>query len=205
MVENTKKMKHGSLFSGIGGFDYAAECVGFHNIFNCEIDPFCRKVLDFHFPNADKLIDIKTTNFEKYEGKINVLSGGFPCQPFSVAGKRKGTDDNRYLWSEMLRAIKEIKPTYIVAENVYGLLSQSNGVVFEQVCSDMEAEGYEVQPFIIPACGVNAPHRRYRVWIIAYNSNARIKNMREWENQIHGNGITADTDGIGSNKGGGKK
>jgi DNA (cytosine-5)-methyltransferase 1 len=162
-------MRHGSLFSGIGGFDLAAEWMGWENVFHCEWMDFPRKVLEYHFPNADSLIDICKTDFKKYENKIDILTGGFPCQPFSMAGKRKGTDDERYLWGEMLRAIQEIKPQFVIAENVFGITNIDGGLVFEQVCLDLEAEGYEVQPFIIPAAAKNAPHRRDRVWFIAYN------------------------------------
>ncbi len=137
-------MKHGSLFSGLGGFDLAAEWMGWENIFHCEWMEFPRKVLDYHFPNADSHIDICKTDFKKYANEIDILTGGFPCQPFSMAGKRKGTDDERYLWGEMLRAIQEIKPTFVIAENVAGILSIDDGLVFEQVCLDLEAEGYEV-------------------------------------------------------------
>jgi DNA (cytosine-5)-methyltransferase 1 len=159
-------MRHGSLFSGIGGFDLAAEWMGWENVFHCEWMEFPRKVLDYYFPNADSHIDICKTDFKKYEGTIDIITGGFPCQPFSTAGKRKGTDDERYLWGEMLRAIQEIKPKFVIAENVFGITSIDNGLVFEQVCIDLENEGYEVQPFIIPAAAKNAPHRRYRVWFI---------------------------------------
>jgi len=106
-------------------------------------------------------------------GRIDLLTGGFPCQPFSQAGKRKGTNDDRYLWPEMLRVIREFKPTWVVAENVRGLLTISEGMVFEQVCLDLENEGYEVQPFVIPACAVNAPHRRDRVWIVAHSQGGK--------------------------------
>jgi DNA (cytosine-5)-methyltransferase 1 len=164
-------MRHGSLFSGIGGFDLAAEWMGWENVFHCEWMEFPRKVLDYHFPNADSHIDICKTDFKKYEGTIDIISGGFPCQPFSLAGKRKGTDDERYLWGEMLRAIQEIKPRFVIAENVFGITSIDGGLVFQQVCLDLENEGYEVQPFIIPACAKNAPHRRDRCWFIATNSN----------------------------------
>jgi DNA (cytosine-5)-methyltransferase 1 len=163
-------MRHGSLFSGIGGFDLAAEWMGWENVFHCEWMEFPRKVLDYHFPNADSHIDICKTDFKKYANTIDILTGGFPCQPFSLAGKRKGTDDERYLWGEMLRAIQEIKPKYVIAENVFGITNIDGGLVFEQVCLDLEAEGYEVQPFIIPACAKNAPHRRDRCWFIAYSS-----------------------------------
>jgi len=164
-------MRHGSLFSGIGGFDLAAEWMGWENIFHCEWMEFPRKVLDYHFPDADSHIDICTTDFKKYANKIDILTGGFPCQPFSLAGKRKGTDDERYLWGEMLRAIQEIKPRFVIAENVFGITNIDGGMVFEQVCLDLENEGYEVQPFIIPAAAKNAPHRRDRVWFVAQNTN----------------------------------
>ena len=163
-------MRHGSLFSGIGGFDLAAEWMGWENVFHCEWMEFPRKVLDYHFPDADSHIDICKTDFTKYANTIDILTGGFPCQPFSLAGKRKGTDDERYLWGEMLRAIQEIKPRFVIAENVFGITNIDGGLVFQQVCLDLEAQGYEVQPFIIPACAKNAPHRRDRCWFIAQNS-----------------------------------
>jgi DNA (cytosine-5)-methyltransferase 1 len=164
-------MRHGSLFSGIGGFDLAAEWMGWTNVFHCEWMEFPRKVLDYHFPDADSHIDICTTDFKKYANTIDILTGGFPCQPFSLAGKRKGTDDERYLWGEMLRAIQEIKPRFVIAENVFGITNIDGGLVFEQVCLDLETQGYEIQPFIIPAASKNAPHRRDRCWFIATNSN----------------------------------
>jgi DNA (cytosine-5)-methyltransferase 1 len=164
-------MKHGSLFSGIGGFDLASEWMGWENVFHCEWMEFPRKVLDYYWPNADSHIDICKTDFKKYANKIDILTGGFPCQPFSMAGKRKGTEDERYLWGEMLRAVQEIKPKFVIAENVLGITNIDGGLVFEQVCLDLEAEGYEVQPFIIPACAKNAPHRRDRCWFIATNPN----------------------------------
>lgn len=171
-------MNHGSLFSGIGGFDLAAEWSGFTNLFNCEWEEFPRKVLKHHFPNAEQFGDIKEFNATTYSGRIDILSGGFPCQPFSVAGKRKGTEDERYLWKEMLRVIRECKPRWVVGENVRGICSWSNGLVFETCCSDLEALGYSVQSFIIPACATNAPHRRDRVWIVAYNHNGNGQKER---------------------------
>ena len=162
-------MTHGSLFSGGGGFDLVAQWAGWSNMFNCEINPFCRTILKYHFPDAEQYSDIRTTDFSIWRGRIDVLSGGFPCQPFSQAGKRKGTDDDRYLWPEMLRAIREVRPRWVVGENVLGIVNWSKGLVFEQVCADLEAEGYEVQPFVLPACGVGAPHRRDRVWFVAHS------------------------------------
>ena len=167
-------MRHGSLFSGIGGFDLAAEWMGWENVFHCEWMEFPRKVLDFYWPDADSHIDICKTDFTKYANKIDILTGGFPCQPFSLAGKRKGTDDERYLWGEMLRAVQEIKPKYVIAENVFGITNIDGGLVFQQVCLDLENEGYEVQPFIIPACAKNAPHRRDRCWFIGYRKNCKF-------------------------------
>lgn len=168
-------MTHGSLFSGIGGFDLAARNCGIENIFQVEIDEFCQKVLTKNFPETQKFRDIKEFNGEQFKGKIDIISGGFPCQPFSIAGQRKGKEDERYLWEEMLRVISEVEPKWVIAENVSGLLSIENGLVFEQVLSQMESIGYEVQPFVIPACAKNAPHRRDRIWIVANNmqSNKR--------------------------------
>lgn len=163
-------MKHGSLFSGIGGFDLAAEWMGWENVFHCEINEFCQKVLKYYWPNADSLIDIKQTDFKKYAGFIDIISGGFPCQPYSTAGKRKGKEDDRHLWPQMLRAIREVRPRWVVGENVYGLINWSKGLVLAEIKADLEAEGYKVfPPIILPACGVNAPHRRDRVWIVAHS------------------------------------
>lgn len=187
-------MTHGSLFSGIGGFDLAARWAGWDNLFNCEIDLFCRTVLKYHFPDAEQYGDIKTTDFAVWRDRIDVLSGGFPCQPFSQAGKRKGTKDDRYLWPQMLGVIRSVRPRWVVGENVLGIVNWSKGLVFEQVCSDLEAEGYEVQPFVIPACGVNAPHRRYRTWFVAHRSDARLEGVRrKWQNTVLSGGITSDT------------
>jgi len=168
-------MRHGSLFSGIGGFDLAAEWMGWENVFHCEWMEFPRKVLEYYWPDADSHIDICKTDFKQYANRIDILTGGFPCQPFSLAGKRKGTDDERYLWGEMLRAIQEIKPTWVIAENVFGIVNIDGGMVFEQVCVDLENQGYQVQPFIIPAAAKNAPHRRDRCWFVAYSKSARTR------------------------------
>ncbi len=175
-------MNHASLFSGIGGFDLAAEWNGWNNVFNCEWEEFPRKVLKHHFPNAKQYEDIKDFNANEYRGRIDVLSGGFPCQPFSTAGLRKGTEDDRHLWPEMLRIIGECQPRWVVGENVRGLVSWSEGLVFETCYSDLENLGYSVQSFIIPACAAgNAPHRRDRVWIVANRKDDRpsqTKNLK---------------------------
>lgn len=186
-------MTHGSLFSGIGGFDLAAAWAGWENVFACEIDPFCQKVLKYHFPKSTLYENIRTTDFTIWRGRIDVLSGGFPCQPFSTAGKRKGTEDDRYLWPEMLRAIREISPRWVVGENVLGIVNWNGGMVFEQVCADLEAEGYEVQPYVLPACSVGAPHQRQRTWFVAYRADAGPESMQKREDGIHEFRDAADT------------
>ena len=176
-------MRHGSLFSGIGGFDLAAEWMGWTNVFHTEWNEFGQKVLKHHFPNSISYHDIIKTDYSIHRNDIDIITGGFPCQPFSNAGKRKGTDDERFLWHEMLRAIQQIRPTYVVAENVRGLLTIDGGMVFEQVCADLEAEGYEVQPILLPAAGVNAPHRRDRIFIVGYAANTKDKRTGKLRNE----------------------
>ena len=197
-------MTHASLFSGIGGAELAASWTGWNNLFHCEINPFGRKILDYYFKESKSYEDITKTDFREWRGKVDVLTGGFPCQPFSLAGKRKGDKDNRYLWNEMLRAISEIRPTWVVGENVAGIVSmvesceeikvghtddifEENNIyrkeqefTIERICKDFEREGYSVQPIVIPACAVGAPHRRDRVWFVAHcNSDRR----RVWKNE----------------------
>jgi DNA (cytosine-5)-methyltransferase 1 len=166
-------MNHGSLFSGIGGFDLAAEWMGWDNIFHCEWMPFPRKVLNHYWPNSISYEDITKTDFSIHRGTIDILTGEFPCQPYSSAGKRLGKEDERHLWPHMLRVISEVKPTYVVGENVRGLTNWNGGVVFEEVCVDLESQGYTVQPILLPACAVGAPHRRDRVWFVAYSKSGR--------------------------------
>lgn len=172
-------MNHGSLFSGIGGFDLAAEWMQWNNVFHCEKEKFCQQILKYYWPDAALHEDITKTDFTKYKNQIDILSGGFPCQPFSNAGERKGTADDRYLWPEMLRAISEIKPRWIVGENVYGLVNWNSGLVLDTIKTDLENLSYEVfPPVIIPACGLNAPHRRYRVWVIAHAHETGLQTER---------------------------
>ena len=166
-------MRHASLFSGIGGFDLAAEWMGWENVFHCDINPFGKKVLEYYYPNAISYGDITKTDFTIHRGDIDVLTGGFPCQPYSLAGKRKGKEDERHLWPQMLRAIREISPRWVIGENVFGLVNWDGGLVFHEVQSDLEAEGYEVFPYVLPACSINAPHRRDRVFFIAYSNDIR--------------------------------
>lgn len=175
-------MTHGSLFSGIGGFDLAAAWAGWTNVFNCEIDPFCRRVLKYHFPESEQYGDIKTTDFTVWRDRVDVLTGGFPCQPFSLAGKRKGTADDRYLWPAMLGVVRTVRPRWVVGENVLGIVNWSQGMVFEQVCADLEAAGYEVQAYLIPAAGVGAPHLRYRTWFVAHRGEARAESS--WQERF---------------------
>ena len=163
-------MNHGSLFSGIGGFDLAAEWMGWNNEFHCEWMPFPRKVLSYYFPNSISYEDITKTDFSIHRGNIDILTGGFPCQPYSSAGLRLGKADERHLFPQMLRAIKEIQPRWVIGENVRGLVSWNEGMVFHEVYADLESEGYEVQSFLIPAASVGAPHQRYRVWFVAYSN-----------------------------------
>lgn len=179
-------MNHASLFSGIGGFDLAAEWMGWNNVFHCEWMPFPRQILKHHFPNSISYEDITKTDFTIHRGTIDVLTGGFPCQPYSVAGKRLGKEDERHLWPEMLRAIREIEPRFVVGENVRGLVNWNRGLVFDEVQADLENAGYEVIPFIIPACAVGAPHRRDRVWFIAHANNTRGGNGLGQISEVHG-------------------
>lgn len=163
------------LFSGIGGFSLGLESTGgFETIAFVEKDEFCQKVLKKHWPNITIEGDIRNVKGEKYEADI--ITGGFPCQPFSVAGKRKGTDDDRYLWDETIRVVRECKPRWFIGENVEGLININNGLVLRQVQTDLEKEGFEVQCLVIPASGVGAWHQRKRIWIMAYSNSNGYRN-----------------------------
>lgn len=216
---NGTSITHASLFSGIGAPELAATWMGWRNLFHCEINDFCRTILRYWYPNSVSYEDIKTTNFEEWRGHVDVLTGGFPCQPFSAAGRRKGTADDRYLWPEMLRVIGQVQPTFVIAENVDGILSmvqpgrttelEGSSTLFgsgdhvyrteeryvaDLVCADLEKAGYAVQPIVIPACGVGAPHRRYRVWFVAQRLGGRYsphpcdtgtESMQKWQTAVH--------------------
>jgi DNA (cytosine-5)-methyltransferase 1 len=158
-------MKVLDLFSGIGGFSLGLEWAGMETIAMCEKDKFCRQVLAKHWPDITIHEDIRKLDGREYKNAIDVVCGGFPCQPFSVAGKQLGKEDDRHLWPEMLRVIKESAPAWVIGENVSGFVSMA----LDDVCLDLEAEGYEVQSFVIPACAVEAHHKRDRCWIVAYS------------------------------------
>lgn len=194
-------MKHLDLFSGIGGFAYAVDQVweNAEHIF-CDNNKFCQQVLKKHWPKSKIYGDIREITKKQFiadtrskksggipylarkkssSARVDIITGGFPCQPFSQAGKRRGTEDERYLWDEMFRVIQLAKSKWVIIENVRGLLTQSGGMVFDQVCFDLEAINYEVQAFIIPAVAKNAPHRRDRVWIIAHRKNDRSRGRND--------------------------
>ena len=167
-------MNHLSLFSGIGGLDLAAEMAGFKTVGQCEWADYPTKVLEKHWPDVPRWRDIRTLTGESFYDKtglrtVDVISGGFPCQPFSVAGKRRGKEDDRYLWPEMLRVIQELRPSWVIGENVAGIVN----LALDQVLSDLEGIGYACQALIIPACAVDAAHRRDRCAIAAYSTGQR--------------------------------
>lgn len=185
--KKNRPLTHLGLFEGIGGFSLAAKYVGWETLAWCEWNEFGQRVLKHHFPEAEGFGDITKSDFTKYANRIDVLTGGFPCQPYSLAGKRKGKDDSRHLWPEMLRIIREVQPTWVVGENVYGLVNWNEGLVFEEVSADLENEGYEVQPYILPAVSVGAVHRRDRVWFVSHRKDASYSNSdgRNGRNSQH--------------------
>lgn len=221
-------IRHASLFSGIGAPELAAFWMGWQNVFHCEISEFCNTILNYWYPNSIGYENIKQADFSKWQGKIDVLTGGFPCQPFSSAGQRLGANDDRYLWPEMLRAIRQIQPSFVIGENVAGILSmvqpceavkvgcttslfgedddiyrKEQQFVVETVCTDLEREGYTVQPFVIPACSVGAPHQRDRVWFIARRnvpiyladpSNTGTEGVRGRQTEVLSAGTATDPD-----------
>ena len=172
------------LFSGLGGFSLGLERTGcFKTTAFCDNNKYSRLLLQKHWKGVKIYNDVREINKEQLESDgiqfPDVITGGFPCQPFSVAGKQKGTSDDRHLWPEMFRIIKEFTPRWIIGENVKGLTNIEKGMVFESVCTDLEGEGYEVRAFNIPAAGVGAPHRRERIWIVASLEDSR-RSLRSW-------------------------
>lgn len=178
-------LTHLSLFSGIGGLDLAAERAGFCTAGQCEWADYPTKILEKHWPTIPRWRDIRTLTKESFYERtgsrtVELISGGFPCQPFSVAGKRRGTEDDRYLWPEMLRVIQELRPSWVVGENVAGIVSMA----LDQVLSDLEDQGFQTRTFVIPACGVDAPHRRDRCAIVAHSKSNRLQGFRAaWEHE----------------------
>ena len=157
-------MNHISLFTGIGGIDLASEWAGFDTILQVENDPYCLQVLEKHWPTVERCTDIRSLNGRKYRGTIDLLSGGFPCQPYSGAGKRKAFDDDRDLWPEMFRIVQEVRPTWVLGENVANFVNLG----LDRTILNLESEGYEVQTFNIPAVAVSAWHQRARIFVVGY-------------------------------------
>lgn len=172
-----QKLKVLDLFSGIGGFSLGLERTGgFETVAFCEIDPFCQKVLKKHWPEVPIFEDVRTLD---YEGSVDVISGGYPCQPFSLAGKREGTKDDRHLWPAMFNLIKKYRPAWVIGENVAGHINMG----LDSVLADLESEGYGSRVFVIPACAVDAKHRRDRLWIVANDDSQRSGTPRTSETQ----------------------
>lgn len=193
-----KAVKVLDLFSGIGGFSLGLERAGMETVAFCEYDDKCRQVLTKHWPDVPQYTDVRTLTGEQLEQDgitdIGLICGGYPCQPFSNAGKRKGAEDDRHLWPEFFRLIRKIQPNWVIAENVAGHINMG----LDEVLSDLEGEGYTTQPFIIPACAINAPHRRDRVWIIAHSDKSSEPNGTIDEDKGRGKlGIVGDTKGVG--------
>jgi DNA (cytosine-5)-methyltransferase 1 len=180
------KLRTLDLFSGIGGFSLGLESTGFFETIGfVEKDKFCQKVLKKHWNNINIEDDIRNVKGEKYAAEV--ITGGFPCQPFSVAGKRKSTADDRYLWDEMLRVIRETKPRWVIGENVEGIVNINEGMVLRQVLTDLENEGFKSQCIIIPASGIGAWHQRKRIWIMAYSdSNRYVSEIRRGNGEEKG-------------------
>ena len=173
-------LTHLSLFSGIGGLDIAAEMAGFETVGQCEWADYPTKILEKHWPDVPRWRDIRTlTGVSFYERTglrtVDIISGGFPCQPFSVAGERRGKEDDRYLWPEMLRVIQEIRPTWVLGENVPGIIN----LALDEVLSSLENIGYSCEAFLVPACGVDAPHKRFRIAILAHRNDRHRDSTKE--------------------------
>jgi DNA (cytosine-5)-methyltransferase 1 len=180
-IEEVKQenMRSIELFAGIGGIALAAEWAGVKTVGFCERDPFCQKVLNKHWQDVPIFDDVRTLTKEVLESHgikdVDLISGGFPCQPYSIAGKKQGSDDERALWDEMFRIINEVRPKWVVCENVDNFTRMDD---FEKANTNLESIGYQVESFIIPASAVGAPHRRNRVFVVGYSNS-------ESESQTH--------------------
>jgi DNA (cytosine-5)-methyltransferase 1 len=181
-------LTYASLFTGIGGFDIGAEQRGWRAVLHCEKDEFCKRVIRYYWPDTKFIDDVTTEDFSRYRGWADVLFGGFPCQPYSNSGKRKGTEDDRHLWPNMLGAIRAMQPRWVVGENVHGLITWNRGLVFDEVQSSLEAEGYKVQSYVLPASSVQAPSQRYRVFIIGYKEGMGTHLQERSDTDSHGTG-----------------
>lgn len=187
-------LTHLSLFSGIGGLDLAAEWAGIKTVGQCEWAEYPTKVLEKHWPNIPRWKDIRTLTGESFYERtgrrtVDIISGGFPCQPFSVAGKQRGKEDDRYLWPEMVRVIKELRPTWVVGENVAGIIK----LALPDILSELEACGYRTRTFLIPACAVGARHRRYRAAIVAYTDTEReLQSTGNQQDVRNGIGVSSE-------------
>lgn len=168
-----RELTHLDLFSGIGGFALAARQAGFRTVGFSEVEPYACAILEEKFPGIPNLGDVRATRSFRGLGRVDVLTGGFPCQPFSEAGKRRGENDDRHLWPAMCRVIESVRPSWVVGENVVGLVNMA----LDQVCSDLEAAGYEVQPFDIPAGAIGAWHKRHRIWVVAHLKGLRKRQL----------------------------
>jgi len=174
-----ERRTHIDLFSGVGGFALASNAAGFESRVFCESDPYCCKVLKRHWPDVPIIPDIRDFDGTRWRG-ADLLTGGFPCQPFSVCGERRGEEDDRHLWPEMFRVIKEARPDFVLAENVAGLINMA----LDDVLSQLEGEGYSTGTVVLPACAVNAPHRRDRVWILAHADSIRCEHPLERQDSL---------------------
>ena len=179
-------MTVGSLFAGIGGFDLGFQRAGYDIAWQVEIDAYCNRVLSKHWPHVPRYGDIRAIDWTTVPA-VDVVCGGFPCQPHSVAGRRQASDDDRDLWPEVVRCLRTVRPRWFVGENVPGLLSSESGRFFGQVLRDLAACGFDVEWDCLPASAVGAPHRRDRVWIVAHASDARFSRTRldhQYENPV---------------------
>lgn len=175
-----ERLTHLSLFSGIGGLDLAAEWAGFTTVGQCEWADYPTRILEKHWPDVPRWRDIRTLTAEGFHEQtglrtVDVISGGFPCQPFSIAGRKKGEQDNRFLWPEMCRTIAEVRPGWVVGENVANFANMA----LDSTLFDLESLGYEAWAVVFPACAVGAPHERMRTAIIAHTDSERREGCKQ--------------------------